>query len=168
MREPNSPIEIEIFDGVFVDAGIARYIKIINRLGYPTKMSCSGMESDGHLTKNGNRPHISFKRPIKPSINVSDYFKVLSSCFIKLNEIEEYMYPNNPEKKIFWYLSFQPKNTISPVDLRSLTTYLPLGLKDKQIRDKFDELVQLLKKIDYFSKLSKKTVENGEEIIIAL
>jgi len=168
MRESNSPIEIEIFDGIFIDAGIARYIKIINKLGYLTKMSCSGMKSDGHIAKNGNRPHVSFDRPISPSLNVTEYFKVLASCFIKLNKLEEDMYPINPEKRIFWYLSFQPHASKNPEDLQNLTTFLPLGLKDEQIRNKFEELVQILKKIDYFNKLSEKAIENGEEIIVAL
>lgn len=52
-------IEIDCFivkgKEICADKGIAEYIKEINELGIPTVASCSGMEKDGHITKNGRR-----------------------------------------------------------------------------------------------------------------
>ena len=49
-----------------------------------------------------------------------------------------------------------------------MTAYLPYGLPDKKIHEKLEELLDFLRKRDYFNKLSKKEIENGEEIIHVL
>lgn len=168
MKEHVKPIEIEILQEFYVDAGIARYIEEFNELGYSTKMSCSGMKVDGHDGQNENRPYISFDRPRDLKLNYTEYFKLLTSCFIRLNALEEQKIHINCKDKIFWYLTFQPYNRTNPANLVGMTSYLPLGLKDESINEKLEELLHMLRKIDYFNKLSEKKLENGEEIIKVL
>jgi len=168
MDEEKEPIEIEISNGIYVDGGIARYIKKFNKMGYSTKMSCSGMICDGHEIKKGNRPFISFERPKSAGDEYEKYFKFLASCFNQINELENEKSSLALEKEIFWYLSIQPFELRITSNILSITVYLPLGIVDEKIHEKFEELLELLAQKDYFNKLSRKKLENGDEVIQVL
>ena len=86
----------------------------------------------------------------------------------RLNKLEEQKHPYTPDERVFWYLVFQPHNVKIPSEILGLTCYLPYGLEDNKIYEKWDELLELLRKKDFFNKLSKKKIEDGEEIIHVL
>ena len=168
MDEEKDPIEIEISNGIYVDAGIARYIKSFIKMGYSTKMSCSGSSADGHNKSKGNRPFISFERPDSAGNDYEKYFTFLASCFTQINELEKERDFHASERWILWYLSIQPFDLRITSNIISITVYLPLGVGDEKIYEKFDELLEVLSQKDYFNKLSKKKVEDGDEIIQVL
>ncbi len=164
-KEGSDSLEIKISKGVYVDGGIARFIKNFNKWGYITKMSCSAMISDGHDKTLGYRPFISFERPSESESDAELYFKFLVTVFKEINYLEELRLPYDPEQRAYWYLNFQPLNSIDLSEVHGLNAYLPYGLSDEKIFEKFKELHSFLRQKDYFKKLSRKETEDGEDII---
>ncbi|MBN1801929.1 MAG: hypothetical protein JW891_10510 [Candidatus Lokiarchaeota archaeon] len=164
-KEGNDSLEIKISKGVYVDGGIARFIKNFNKWGYTTKMSCSAMISDGHNIKLGYRPFISFERPSEEESNPEVYFRFLVSVFKEVNYLEELRLPYDPELRAYWYLNFQPLNSKDLSEVKGLNAYLPYGMPDDKIFEKFKELHSFLRQKDFFKKLSRKETKDGEDII---
>ncbi|MFX1398499.1 MAG: hypothetical protein ACFFAS_15835 [Promethearchaeota archaeon] len=164
-KEESDSMEIRISKGLYVDAGIARFIKNFNKWGYVTKMSCSAMETDGHDKKFGYRPFISFERPTEELKSYEIYFRFLVSVFKEINYIEELKFPHDPEYRAYWYLNFQPLNSKDLSEVLGLNAYLPYGMSDDRIYAKFDELHSFLRQKDYFKKLSERKVMDGEDVI---
>ncbi len=106
-----------------IDNGISHYIQEINSLGYPTIMSCSGMEQD-HYEKE-KCPYICFERPNLSDEELIRYMQFIGDCFYNSN----------------WFVEYFPRYIIG---------YLPWGLDDSNIETRFKKFVHNLKMRDFF------------------
>ena len=103
-----------------VDNGIVKYIQEINNLGYKTVLSCSGMKMD-HI-KNKNCPFICFERPHLSGEEILRFLRFIRDCLYNSN----------------WDVKFISRYVIG---------YLPGGLDDTEIKERFQKLVSILKRM---------------------
>jgi len=101
-----------------VDNGIVRYIKEINNLGYKTVLSCSGMKRDHSKAK--ICPFICFERPRLSGEAILLFLRFIRDCLYNSN----------------WDIRFISRYVIG---------YLPGGLDDIEIKERFRKLVSILR-----------------------
>ena len=106
-----------------IDHGISQFIQEINSLGYMTIMSCSGMKQD-HYEKE-KCPYICFEQPNLSHEELIKYMQFLGDCFYNSN----------------WFVEYFP---------RYIVGYLPWGLDDSIIENRFQKFVCNLKMRDFF------------------
>ena len=112
----------KIFD---LDNGIIKYIQEINNLGYKTIMSCSGMRKDHYHTD--NYPFICFTLKELNKRSLNKFFSFITDCLYNSN----------------WYVELYPLYIIG---------YLPLGLNDSDIENRFQKLLKNLRMQEFFKK----------------
>ena len=107
-----------------LDNGIADYIHEINDLGYKTYLSCSAMKEDVHDKE--QCPFICFCPIDLAGEELVNYYRFLGDCFYNSN----------------WFVEYISHYVIG---------YLPWGLSDSKIRDRFERLIQNLKMMNFFN-----------------
>jgi len=113
----------EFFNLDNVDNGIAHFIQEINDMGYKTIMSCSGMKEDHFKVE--KCPFICFDWPRLSGEEIILFLRFLGDCFYNSN----------------WYVEYFSRYVVG---------YLPSGLKDKDIKKRFQKFVSNLRVMDYF------------------
>ncbi len=106
-----------------VDKCIAKYIKQINNLGYQTVLSCSGMQRDHYNDR--KCPFICFVPPHLFGEEMNQYLRFIGDCLYNSN----------------WFVEFFPHYIVG---------YLPWGLKDSNIKNRFHKFVSNLRMRDFF------------------
>ena len=106
-----------------LDKGITDYIQEINDLGYSTYMSCSGMKEDDHDKE--QCPFICFCPIDLADEELVKFYRFLGDSFYNSN----------------WFVEYISNYVIG---------YLPWGLSDSNIKDRFERLIQNLKMMDFF------------------
>ncbi|MFX1340189.1 MAG: hypothetical protein ACFFDK_16380 [Promethearchaeota archaeon] len=106
-----------------IDGGIIKYIQEINTLGYRTIMSCSGMKKDHYGTH--KCPFICFEMPKLSNNNEIKYLQFIGDCLFNSS----------------WFVEYFP---------RYIVGYLPWGLNDSIIEQRFQKFVNNLKMRDFF------------------
>lgn len=101
-----------------VDNGIMEYIQEINDLGYVTVMSCSGMKEDHYEVE--KCPFICFNYPELSGDELKSYLRFLGDSLFNAN----------------WFIEFFNRN---------VSGYLPWGLNDSNIENRFKKLINNLK-----------------------
>ena len=106
-----------------LDDGIKDYIQELNDLRYVTYMSCSGMKGDHH--EGEICPFLCFC-PLKlADEELVKYYRFLGDCFFNSN----------------WFVEYLADFVIG---------YLPYGLSDAIIKERFERLIRNLKMRDFF------------------
>ena len=109
-----------------LDDGIIQYIKEINNLGYRTVMSCSGMKKD-HVEIQ-QCPFICFEWPLLSGKEMLFFLRFIGDCLYNSN----------------WDVVYFSHYIIG---------YLPWGLNDIDINERFKKFVINLKSMDFFRQL---------------